>query len=98
MRGGLFDLSARRFDAFSPARDLTPDKFGSGFDRKSRQFSVPLRFSSALGLSVMALTALFRAATTLLEVPFGTQNPTKTSPQTPGYPSSVRLGQLGRGA
>ena len=42
MRVGLFDLSARRFDTLSPARNLAPDKFGSGFNRKSGQVSVPL--------------------------------------------------------
>src|SRR5262245_616038 len=55
-----------------------------------------LRFSVALGLSVIALIALFSAATTLAGVPFGTQNPTQDEPSAPGYPSSARLGQFGR--
>src|SRR5215510_15870769 len=55
-----------------------------------------LRFSVALELSVIELIALFSAATTLAGVPFGTQNPTQDEPSAPGYPSSARLGQLGR--
>src|SRR5262245_8182763 len=55
-----------------------------------------LRFSVALGLSVIKLIALFSAATTFAGGPFGTQNPTQDEPSAPGYPSSARLGQLGR--